>query len=545
MIRSFILFLVLSFVTINAVRPQQTVVMELSDSTAVINGKEYFIHTVKAKQTLFSIRKAYGIKISSIAFDNPGVLDGLQPGQYLRIPKGPEHASTAEKTTDPKLEVSGEYILYEVSAKQTLYAISKEYNTTITAMKKANPELADGLKVGMTIRIPVPQLLTADDPAIRKMVGLPVMEQMISKEGKQKVRIVLMLPFHLPMNDTIELHRMIEEDEEIYDRSRIALQFYEGFLQAVDTLAKQGYRIDLKVIDTENRPWKVQQLMSQGQLNKTDLIIGPFYSKVFKAVADLAYMNCIPVVSPTIKSNDIIKDNPFVYKMIPSEETMIQEMGKYLAASDSTHNMILHFGSDAGQRLVWKFRQGSESDSTQMAEFTTFNVSDTGKDPVRQHLSLIYRNNVVILSNDRVKLSSLVRKLSDWSEDAYIVGYAPNAWAKFKSLDVDHFDRLRLHMPMPFFVDHDDLETQLFIQEFRSRYYTEPSTFAYRGYDLAMHFIPHLNCIMEQGPAYMLQVADDGLQSKFGWKKMENGGFLNHRSFMVDHTDLNLRPAVD
>ncbi|MGB0369268.1 MAG: amino acid ABC transporter substrate-binding protein, partial [Flavobacteriales bacterium] len=452
------------------------------------------------------------------------------------------------------LELDGEYILYRVPRRQTLYSISKEHNTSIADLIDANPELSEGLKVGSTIRIPVPKILEEKDSAKETMVGLP---DIVRKEEtslfvktdelveNSVTHITLMLPLYLDLNDTINEARDPDVEEEIYAKSEIALQFYEGFLLALDTLEKQGYSVKLKVIDTENRPWKVRKLVEKGALKNTDLIVGPLYSKVFNEVAGYAFDNCIPMVSPTIKDQAIIAKNDYVFKMIPSAPSLAHDLGRYLSQSDSTTNMVLHYGSPDEQKLLWRFRQGLEASGQNPQGFPAFDIYKAGSDSIRNRLSLTGRNNLVILSNDQVKLASLLRKLTSWSEDAYLVAYAPHNWQRFRNLEIDHFDQLRLHMPAEFHVDYEQLETQQMVQEFRLRYQGEPNTFAFRGYDVAMHFVKNMGGIKQHGLDYMLAVEETGFQSAFGWRRLENGGLENTRSRIVDFTDLQLKLATD
>lgn len=531
----------------------QELAIERSDSVAKIENKVFLIHTIKPKQTLFSIAKAYGVKLSSIAFDNPEVMEGIQPGQFIRIDRMLLD-ETSQTETAFGLEVDGDYVLYEVPAKKTLYSISKEYNTTISAIIDANPELSDGLKVGSTIRIPVQKLLPETKNKKVEMIGLPDMVKQdwynsnsdVSPKLSSEFNAVALLPLYFTQNDTISARQTLVDEESIYGRSEMALQFYEGMLLALDSLSKLGYKVNLKIIDTENRPWKMQQLIKQGKLKGYDLIIGPFYSKVFAVAAKYADEFCIPIVSPTIQGKTILKDNPYVFKIIPSNERMISYLGSYLAKSDSTNNFVLHYGKAEDQVLLWRFRQGLElADTNFVATFPAYNVNKIGKDSVRLMLSLTKRNNVVVLSESELNVSSLIRKMSNWTEDAYIVAYAPSSWNNFKSLDIDHFDRLRVHLPRSFFVDYQDLKSQKFVLKFKTAFSTEPSTFAFRGYDILMHFVQNLEGIIEDGPTHMLSVKQTGLQSRFDWTKEESGGFENQSSRIVDYTDLNLKLATD
>jgi LysM repeat protein/ABC-type branched-subunit amino acid transport system substrate-binding protein len=529
----------------------QSSAVVISDSLAIIEGETYYIHSVQARQTLFTIASTYEVKLSRIAFDNPGVLDGLKLGQLLKILKSAQGETKPVEASDEKLEIDGEYVLYKVPRRQTLYSISKEYNTSVSSILDANPELANGLKVGSTIRIPVPKILGEETSVKEKMVGLPdivrkeAVQEKIEVASIAKGHITLMLPLYLDMNDTLGSTKLAEQDEEIYGKSEIALQFYEGFLMALDTLAKMGHKVKVTVIDTENRPWKVRKLVENGALRSTDLIIGPLYTQVFKEVSTFAYNNCIPLVSPTIKSAAIVSNNDFVFKQIPSEESMIFELGSYLSGSDSTTNAVIHYGAGDEQNMLWKFRQGLEVGGGKAVAFPAFNIYKAGSDSLRSMLSLTKRNNLVVLSNNQVKLAGLLRKLTTWTEDAYIVAYAPNEWQGFKNLEMDHFDDLRVHMPTDFYIDYEELRVQEFVQKFRLKYASEPSTFAFRGYDLAMHFVANLNGLKEFGPDYMLSVEETGMQSKFGWTKRENGGYENSRSRIVDYTGLELKLATD
>jgi len=545
MFRSTIISILFCIATVSSGIAQELVITP-SDSIVKIDGKEYVIHSIQSKQTLFSIAKVYRVKLSSIAFDNPGVMDGIQPGQYLKIDRTLLGETTIIEATEKKLELDGGYILYNVPSKKTLYAISKEYNTTISALLDANPELADGLKVGTTIRVPVQKLLPVTQDAKVEMIGLPDMIKQEAPRIGQMVNVVLMIPFYLDQNDTLEAGFTELQGEQIFDRSEMGLHFYEGVLIALDSLSVLGYEVNIRVIDTENRPWKIQQLIKNGLLSNADLIIGPFYSKVFEAVANFGYQNCIPVVTPTIRSKRVINGNPYVFKVIPSHEKMIAQLGSYLALSDSTNNLIVHYGKADEQLLLWRFRQGLEkTDTNFVAKFPAFNVYKTGKDSLNLMLSLTKRNNVVVLSDNEARVSSLVRSLSDWSMDTYIVAYTPNSWHRFKSLDIDHFDRLRVHMPMPFFVSYESLETQLFVQRFKNTFKTEPNSFAFRGYDIAMHFIQNLDGIKQVGPEYMLGVKDKGLQNDFDWHQSAGNGMENSLARIIDYTNLNLKMATD
>ena len=72
--------------------------IERSTQTTKIGGKEYYLHHVKAGQTLYGLSQAYNITIEEIEAFNPEVKDGLKAGHVLGIPMRP----VAEPKEEPK-----------------------------------------------------------------------------------------------------------------------------------------------------------------------------------------------------------------------------------------------------------------------------------------------------------------------------------------------------------------------------------------------------------------------------------------------------------
>jgi hypothetical protein len=119
-----------------------------------------------------------------------------------------------------------------------------------------------------------------------------------------------------------------------------------------------------------------------------------------------------------------------------------------------------------------------------------------------------------------------------------ITVYGLSDWPDFRNVEMDYFDKMKLHVPEPFRVDYEDEATQRFILEFRNRYSTEPNTFAYRGFDIGIHFLRALPGIRKEGAAHMLKVKDRGLQSDFDWKQESGQGFENGSPRIVNYTGL-------
>lgn len=114
-----------------------------------INGKKYYYYTVKQGDTLYSLSKSFEVSIDDIIAFNPAVGDGLKAMSTIYFPQ-----DSFKKPASKKSASTADYEDYKVSKGETIYGISKQHGITIEQLIEANPKIADGLKSGMTIRVP-------------------------------------------------------------------------------------------------------------------------------------------------------------------------------------------------------------------------------------------------------------------------------------------------------------------------------------------------------------------------------------------------------
>lgn len=121
-----------------------------------INNKEYLLYPVQPGEGLYGIARRFNTSVKDLNDLNPEAAAGLKTGQVLLIPfnreKKQEVATIPAATeTQKKAET---FTTHLVEKKQTLFAISKMYDVSQDDLKRLNPELENGLKTGMTLKIP-------------------------------------------------------------------------------------------------------------------------------------------------------------------------------------------------------------------------------------------------------------------------------------------------------------------------------------------------------------------------------------------------------
>ncbi len=134
----------------------------IPDSVGIkaVAGSNFIIHKVEAKQGWYSISKRYGVEQDEIKAANPKVTD-LQIGQLILVPivAGATPNTTPVKTEvieiqtpQPKTEEKFKTPVYHTVKKgETLYSISKNYNSSISDIKTWNKINNDLVNMGQKL----------------------------------------------------------------------------------------------------------------------------------------------------------------------------------------------------------------------------------------------------------------------------------------------------------------------------------------------------------------------------------------------------------
>lgn len=155
-------------------------------SVSAFSQDNFIKHKIAKGDNLSVIAKKYGVKVKDISNANPNAPKVLKLNSTLLIPNK-NKAIVTNNQVEKSNSAPG---LHEVSAKETLWGISKKYNVSVEDLKKANPLLeTEGLKIGQQINIPSDVSNTvaiADKPAESNSISTDVelYREVLPKETK-------------------------------------------------------------------------------------------------------------------------------------------------------------------------------------------------------------------------------------------------------------------------------------------------------------------------------------------------------------------------
>ncbi len=546
-----------------------------SKKTIVEDGKKFYLHTVDKKQTLFAIAKIYNLSVNDIVLENPDAIDGIKPGQVLKVPfEKPKTKETVRKPTEEKTKPTekekekkpeviaddnANYILDTVEKGQTLYSFSKQYGISVDKIKELNPETEEGLKIGQVLRFPndnkkpaiskkekskekrVKEKAEKEVPTANKVVVPEPLPPLTIKDTivtavftpvlKTEYNIAFFLPFHADEASELDVEKLIKGEEHLPSKTDIALSFFEGSMIAIDSLKKQKLNAKIFVYDIDDKDSVgIEKILAKPELSKMDLMIGPLYGSGFMPVSKFAKEHGIPIISPFIQMNKILFSNPYVCKVIPSTTLQVERIAHFVVDSFSTQNIILvdnaktresaflgAFKSTANAGLIEKGLP--PADSVKQAKGLT------GVEAMLQE----NKTNVVVLpSLDQAYVTEFVRGLRSKHEKYKIVLFGLQNWTNFDNLDFEYLNDLSLHIASNTYVDYQNPATEEVIRTYRMKYKTEPDLYAYEGFDISYYF---LSSLKKNGTGFLKTISDNkfqGVETNFNFQQHpEDSGFEN------------------
>lgn len=313
--------------------------LKIPQQQQAADGKKQF-HTIQPKETLYQLTQKYGVSAQAICDANPGLsANNFRIGQVILIPArtaenkpAAEVAQTAPAQKQQAQQNQQWKEMHRVEKKETIFSICRMYGVEQEDLLALNPELKNGkLKKGKLIFIPYPRSEQKQETAAQPATVPTDAELFSQSRGDIKqiktVKAAIMLPF------------MADGSGNKEDQNRM-VEYYEGFLMAVDSLKQLGTNIDLYVYDTKGNHSSIQPILSKPELKNMDIIFGPGYPEHVKPLADFAAKNNVRLVIPfTSKENEVF-NNPMIYQINTPQSYLYSEVYEHFTRKFTNANVI-------------------------------------------------------------------------------------------------------------------------------------------------------------------------------------------------------------
>lgn len=482
--------------------PSATEGIKVGDNLRIVKptSASYFSHTVAPKETLYSLSKTYGVTIEQILNANPGLsAENLKEGKFIAIP-------AVTKT-------------HTVKAKETLYSIHKQYNIPIDDIYKANPGLKDGLKKDMTIVIPFAGNIA---PVTTEAV------KMSTKADFSTLKVGVLLPFL---------------DKSEAQRSRF-IEYYEGFLLAVEAMKAKGYSLDVYTFDIDSDA-KLKALLESNDIKDLHLIVGGITPSQISALATFTKKNNIKYVIPFPQKESIdLGSNSFLVNR-PQAELSEKVAGVYLNRFEGSNTIFLEEGaSDNKADFVAELkRQLSSKNQRYQTTSLTLNLEDQ----LVPLLSTTSTNVIIPSSSTQQTLGKIIpvlKQIATKYPDIKVQLFGYPDWQAYPQLEGD-FRTLEAVIYTPFFLNTEDSGVQTFIDKYKTTYgksmiNTYPK-YAVFGYDTGLFFMNAMSRYGSKFDENISKMSAPTLQSVFHFAPEANSQeYINNGLYFVYYSKYDI-----
>lgn len=593
-----LLFLFLLLWSCGQVLGQGTAVTKSND-IVVIRGKSYYLHTVQPGQTLYSICKAYGANIDEVKSLNDKKDNALSLYEVLKVPY-----------TDPFVQQDDKFYYHKVLKGETFYSIARLYKIKPKRLLKFNEGYAQNqpLAVGAVVKLPLAEidLSVLGEEEIEASVGKkqeirperPVRNESVKKVEEASVtdilqdalmqknekteqepeketttvigatdkmeipdyisevvmpvdpfvKVALLLPFSAK-DYPVFVDTLVEKmPVQISARSEQFISFYEGVLLAVDSLKNQGYKVNLKVFDTERSAEKMYTMVDEIDRLHPDLIIGPVYGSVYKALMDDLTNKNIPVIYPLSSRSEEFGVYPDFIQVNPSMKALTVAMSDWLREEAEEANLVcLNLtGNEVSHSDLEDIRLFKEyMHRIGSMNFYDWNTSAVPLDGLRLQL-LPDRENIIILPTTKeAEVSKILPVLSALTEGYRITVVGFPEWQTFTSVDHETYFKLNTKIFTYSYVDNTTEPAKRFALKYRKYFYTEPNNLAYKAFDMSLYFIELAAKYRDRTLDALEFYPRNGDFSRFYFQKMEGQAGKENQGFYIVNFGSDYRLKIE
>lgn len=490
-------------------------------------------HTIQAGETLYKLTTLYNVSAQKICEANPGLsAENFRIGQVILIPLEKE-AAASEQTPVEKPAIQGPVVprckeMHKVKRRETIFSVSREYGISEQELMDANPELKKGMKRGQYLCIPYPKATTVEPEKKEDPYAIPPSNTELFSKSKETpknistIKAALLLPFQ-------EDKRMVE--------------YYEGFLMAVDSLKRTGTSLDLYVYDSGKDIHSLNTILAKDEMKKMNVIFGPMHQNQIKPLAEFAEKNDIRLVIPFSQKGEEVFNNPAVYQINTPQSYLYSEVYEHFTRQFPNAHVIFIEPASADKEkaeFISGMKQELKNKGISMQTVGESASKETLKAALRSDKENIFiptSGKNVLLIKVLPQLTLLVRESP--TKSIHLFGYPE--WQTYTRDHLESFFELDVYFYSSFYTNTLFPAAVQFTNNYHKWYSKDLSSkfpnYAMLGFDTGFFFLKGLSRYGSELENNLSKMNLTPIQTGFKFQRVNNwGGFINKKVFFIRFT---------
>lgn len=518
-------------------------------------NNQMIFHTIQPGETLYKLTVRYGVSAQRICQANPGLsASNFRSGQVIAIPPQTTETATTpiqEKTDQsvPDTEKKSNGLkpncrdMHRVQKKETVYSISKLYGITEEELIAANPEIrGKKLKKGKFLCIPYAQALSSGHDGKQtvsdgKSSGTPLSnDELFRKNQKENkkfatIKAAILLPF------------MTQESGSHEEQVRM-VEFYEGFLIAVDSLKQMGVSVDLYTYDTGRTTTSISKVLNRNELKNMDIIFGPAYTDQVKVVADFVQKHKIRLVVPFTSKSDEVFNNSYIHQINTPQSYLYSEVYEHFTRKFTTSNVIF-LDAMNGDKEKNDFIKGLKEElKNKQIPYQELQGDAITPEALKSTMSHVLDNIFIPTSGKNTALIKLLPQLiitKRENPDYRMMLFGYPEWQTYTYDHLSNFFELDTYFYSSFYTNNLFPSAIQFTSAYRKWFSKDMSNtypkYGMLGFDIGFFFLKGLHQYGNRWEENMNKLNINPIQTGFKFERVNNwGGFINRKVFFIHFT---------
>jgi hypothetical protein len=267
------------------------------------------------------------------------------------------------------------------------------------------------------------------------------------------------------------------------------LAFWEGAELAIDSLMKEGIKLDIHVYDTKVPPQQIDSLLVSEAFKSTDLIIGQVTATEVVKFANAAATMDIPFINVNYPSDAGVTNNPHYVILSPTLYTHCIGIYRFLQKNYSLQEIIVFRKKGVQEDRVRSYFTEFEKNTAVKLKLKYVTLENNfTQDQLELYLNSEKANICVAGSLDPGFAQTLCQQLallSTAGRPNVVVGMP--TWDQI-DFEKSQYKNLEVIYSTAFYVAPTGKLAATVLENFKTTYYSRPSDMVFRGYESLYHF---------------------------------------------------------
>lgn len=310
-------------------------------------------------------------------------------------------------------------------------------------------------------------------------------------------RLVLFLPLHL---DSI-FNAQQEFRYKNYEFPRFVsspLEFYEGFTDALDSLRHEPGQTELQVIDSRSTQRSLIAQLESPAVQQADCWLLFGNAAETRILAEAAKKKQIALINVNLPNDGGVQANPFFFMWNSTLQTQCEGIYRHLQQYYSLDRIVvIRKKGSLEDRILNHLEETGKNTRGVPLKYKVIEVADSfSVNQLRSKLDSSQQTLLLGASLDERFARILATAATDLKTEGFRVELmGMPTWENVREFSTSRYRNLETVIPTPSYYSRTDSWSQNLQNRFTETYYSRPSDFYFRGYELAwlLHSILNKN----------------------------------------------------